>query len=92
MFAVERFAAGLTVDAVEGAAARMAEPGQIVHLFSLFVPGDDAALSLFDAPTISALEAAASAEGSPVERVVPVVVLGGVALRARAEREGEGSK
>jgi hypothetical protein len=82
IFVVERFAAGLTADAVECAAGRMTELDQIVHLLSLFVPGDDAALSLFDAPTIAAVEAAARAEGSPLERVVPVVVLGG----AREER------
>jgi hypothetical protein len=77
IFVVERFGAGLTADAVECAAGRIAEPDRIVHLLSLFVPGDDAALSLFDAPTLAAVEAAARAEGSPVERVVPVVVLGG---------------
>jgi hypothetical protein len=84
MFVLERFAAGLTADAVERAAGRMAEPDEIVHLFSLFFPHDDAALSLFDAPTIAVVEAAASAEGSPVERVVPVVVLG---EQARNDRE-----
>ena len=74
---VERFSAGLTAEAVECAAGRIAEPAQIVHLFSLFVPGDDAALSLFEAPSSAVVDAAARAEGSPVERVVHVVVLGG---------------
>jgi hypothetical protein len=77
VFVVERFCAGLTADGVECAAGRMVEPDRIVYLFSLFVPGDDAALSLFEAPTMAVVEAAARAEGSPVERVVPVVVLGG---------------
>ena len=75
VFVLERYASGLTLDGVHQAAARVAATADVIHLLSLFVPGDDAALSVFTADTMGQLEGAARCEGTPFERIVQAVLV-----------------
>ena len=66
-------------------AARVGEDRAIRYLGAIAVPADETVFSLFEAPSIAALEAAATRAGLTVDRIVPATTtdLGGIAQAVR---------
>jgi hypothetical protein len=79
MFLVERYWPGVTRAAVDGVARRAQRAAQqlrregtpVRHLLTLLVPGDEALLCLFEAPSFEAVEAANRRAEIPFDRITP---------------------
>ncbi|MBM7788255.1 nickel-binding protein [Tenggerimyces flavus] len=76
VYLVERYATGLTPASLRAAGSRVAAACSGTYLGSVLVRGDEGALCLFRAPSLTAVEQAARQEGTLYERVVAVELVG----------------
>ena len=78
VYLVERYVPSMTATEVESAASRLAaaDPGEVRHLCTMLIPGEDTCLSLFEAADASAVEAANAKARFPLDRIVEASMLG----------------
>jgi Protein of unknown function (DUF4242) len=77
-FLVERYVPSTSVATLEAAVARLGDPPDPAtrHVLTVLVAGEDTCLSIFEAPTATAVEAANRHAGFPFDRVARVRRLG----------------
>jgi hypothetical protein len=86
-FLVERYVPSVTAPAVASSVQRLnaATRGDARHLMTLLVPREETCLSVFQAEDTEAVNAANSAAGFDVDRVVEVQVFPGSGTRRKGD-------
>ncbi len=78
-FLVERYVPSTTLAAIDAATGRVSEASgrDVRHVLTLFVPGEETCLSVFEARSSNAVEAVNRQADFPVDRIVEVRLLSG---------------
>lgn len=85
-YLVERYVPSISEHDVIAGAARLsdAEPGNVRHLLTVLLPGEDTCLSVFEAASSAAVQLVNQEAGLTLDRIVEVTVIG--PLQAPATR------
>ncbi|HXH87000.1 MAG TPA: nickel-binding protein [Gaiellaceae bacterium] len=77
VFLVERYAAGDQIGGLDGRLAGATEGSEVRWLASIVLPGEDACLCLFEAPSAAEVIAVNLRAGAGLDRVVEAVLVRG---------------
>jgi hypothetical protein len=84
-YLVERYVPSISEHEMETGTARLSDaaPGDVRHLLTVLLPGEDTCFSVFQAPNSDAVELVNQEAGLAIDRIVEATVFGPLQAPAR---------